>query len=77
MGGFRWVFYALVAVLIIGSLWASRSGRVPEWEKCKESLFQQMLSDVCTPRRGFEPGGNGGGDGDVPVQSSPGKERSA
>lgn len=66
-GGMRLVFYALLAALIIASLMVGRSGNTPSWEQCKESLFQQMFSDQCTPRRGFEkpssspvPGGAGG-----------------
>ena len=58
-GTFRWVFYALLAALVIGSLMMSQSGRIPDWEKCKESLFQQMLSDQCTPRRGLAPDNDG------------------
>ena len=58
-GKFRWIFYALLAALVVGSLMMSQSGRIPDWEKCRESLFEQMLSDQCTPRRGFAPDDGG------------------
>ena len=58
-GKFRWIFYAMLAALVIGSLMMSQSGRIPDWEKCQESLFQQMFSDQCTPRRGFAPDSDG------------------
>ncbi len=53
-GGWRWVLYALLAVLVIASMIMAQSGNVPEWEKCKESLFEQMFSDECTLRRGYD-----------------------
>ena len=65
-GGFRLIFFALLAGLVIAGLMMGQSGNVPDWEKCKESLFQQMFSDQCTPRRGFEqpelPSANTGGE---------------
>lgn len=64
-GGLRWVLYALIAALAVGSLVMAQSGRVPDWEKCRESLVQQMFSDQCTPRRGFAP--DSGGDGGDPA----------
>lgn len=54
IGRYGWVLYALVAVLIIASMIQSQYGTIPEWEKCRESLIEQMFSDQCTPRRGFE-----------------------
>lgn len=67
---FRWVFYALLAALLVGSLMMSQSGRIPDWEKCRESLFQQMFSDKCTPRSGHIPG-NGGPSGGGATPGSP------
>lgn len=73
-GSFRWIFYALLAALVVGSLMMAQSGNVPDWQKCRESLFQQMFSDQCTPRRGFAPeeGGTPGGS-EVPADPNPGK----
>ena len=51
----RIIFYGLVAALIITSLYMARSGRVPDWEKCKESLVQQVITGDCTFREGYEP----------------------
>ena len=67
-GTFRWVFYALLAALVVGSLMMSQSGRIPDWEKCRESLVQQMLSDQCTPRRGLAPDS-----GDEPASTGSGQ----
>lgn len=69
MSNYRWVLYALLTVLVVASLWMSQSGRVPEWERCRESLFQQMFSDACTPRPGLGPEGPRDGPG-RPVQPS-------
>lgn len=55
IGGWQWVLYALVAALIIGSIMRGQSGETPDWQKCKESLFNQMLTGECTLRRGFAP----------------------
>ena len=60
MSSFRLVFYALLAALAVGSLMMARSGNIPDWEQCRESLVQQMFSDQCTPRRGIDPGDGGG-----------------
>ncbi|XDZ64635.1 hypothetical protein AB8880_06760 [Alphaproteobacteria bacterium LSUCC0684] len=52
-GSLRWVLYALITALIIASLYQSRNAKAPDWEQCKESLFTQMISGDCTPRRGL------------------------
>jgi len=48
-----WVLYGLLAVLLIAGIMVSRDQDAPAWAQCKESLFQQMLSDTCTPRKGI------------------------
>jgi hypothetical protein len=50
------VLYALLAVLMIASIYMAGKGNVPDWSKCKESLFTQMFSDTCTPSRSAPPG---------------------
>ena len=55
MGPWQWVLYALVAALIVASIIRGQSGDARSWEKCKESLFTQMISGECTPRRSFAP----------------------
>lgn len=52
-GNSRWILMALITILLVAGFWMRSDGNVPEWEKCRESLFQQMFSDTCTPRRGF------------------------
>lgn len=49
-----WILAALITVLVIGSIYREQSGmKTPEHLKCKESMFQQMFSDKCTPRTGI------------------------
>ena len=57
LGRFQWVLYALIAVLLIASIMRSQWGAPRAWEQCKESLFSQMLSGECTPRRSNTPSG--------------------
>lgn len=52
-GSLQWVLYALITALIIAGLYQSRNADAPAWEQCKESLFTQMISGDCTPRRGI------------------------
>ena len=68
-GPWQLVLYALVAALIIAGIIRGQSGDVHSWEKCKESLFNQMISGECTPRRGFAPQQ----DNNAPVQSDTGR----
>jgi len=53
LGGMSWVLYALLAVLLMAGLMVGRDQDAPAWAQCKESLFQQMFSDTCTPRQGI------------------------
>ena len=41
-------------LLLLRFIWLGR-GRVPDWEKCKESLVQQVITGDCTFREGYEP----------------------
>lgn len=68
-GSLQWVLYALITALIVVGLYQSRNADAPDWEKCKESLFTQMISGDCTPRRGL------GGDQDpsTTLPESPGR----
>lgn len=52
LGGRGWVLYALVALLIIGSIVAGGRER-PAWENCKESLIVNYLTGNCTPLEGL------------------------
>ncbi|MGC6484372.1 MAG: hypothetical protein ACON4P_01770 [Candidatus Puniceispirillales bacterium] len=53
VSGWQIVIYALLTVLIIAGIYVGRTGETPQWQQCKESLFTQMFSDTCTPRRGM------------------------
>jgi len=53
LGSMSWVLYGLLAVLLIAGIMVSRDQDSPAWAQCKESLFQQMFSDTCTPREGI------------------------
>jgi len=53
LGSMSWVLYGLLAVLLIAGIMVSRDQDAPAWAQCKESLFQQMFSDTCTPREGI------------------------
>jgi len=53
LGGLQWVLYALITALIIIGLYQSRNADAPAWEQCRESLFTQMITGDCTPRRGL------------------------
>lgn len=52
LSGMSWILYTLLAVLLIVGMIYSRGQDSPAHMQCKESLFQQMFSDTCTPRRG-------------------------
>ena len=34
---------------MISSYWFSKNRDVPDWVKCKESLFEQVVFKKCTP----------------------------
>ena len=52
LSGMSWILYALLAVLLIAGMMYGSGRDAPAHMQCKESLFQQMFSDTCTPRRG-------------------------
>jgi hypothetical protein len=54
-----WILAALIAVIIIATIYQSEVGGGLDrpWTKCKESMIQQIFSGDCTPREG----GFGGG----------------
>ena len=66
---FSMILYALVAVLIIVSLYQAQNRAPRSWETCRESLLQQFFSDSCTPRDGF----NDAPDADAPLTSPSGQ----
>lgn len=44
------LLYVLLAILGLSLIWrADFSGRgIPEWQRCKESLFEQVVFNNCT-----------------------------
>ena len=49
-----WILAALITVLVIVSIYREQSGmKTTDHLKCKESMFQQMFNDTCTPRTGI------------------------
>ena len=50
-----WILAVLISVLVIASIYREQSGmKMPEHLNCKESMFEQMFSDKCTPRTGLK-----------------------
>ena len=50
-----WILGALITITIIASIYREQSGlKLPSYMNCKESIFQQMLSNECTLRKGFK-----------------------
>jgi len=50
-----WILAGLITVLVIVSIYREQSDmKLPEHLKCKESMFQQMFTDTCTPRTGIK-----------------------
>lgn len=46
-----WILAALLAVLVMASMWRASSGLpTPRWELCKESLVTQIFTGACTLR---------------------------
>ena len=49
-----WILAVLISVLVIASIYREQSGmKMPYHLNCKESMFEQMFSDKCTPRDGI------------------------
>ena len=44
-----WIIIILITILLISSYWFSRNREAPDWVKCKESLFEQVVFKKCTP----------------------------
>ena len=52
MSKYMWILAALISVMVIASIYREQSGmKMPDHLNCKESMFEQMFTDVCTPRR--------------------------
>ena len=50
-----WILAALISVLVIASIYREQSGmKMPDHLNCKESMFEQMFTDKCTPRTGLK-----------------------
>ena len=50
-----WILAVLVSVLVIASIYREQSGmKMPDHLNCKESMFEQMFTDICTPRTGLK-----------------------
>ena len=49
-----WILAALIAVVVIATIYQSEVGDGLDrpWTKCKESMVQQIFSGDCTPRDG-------------------------
>ena len=46
-----WILLGLLAILSIGTIWRHETGMpTPQHLLCKESLFTQVVSGVCTLR---------------------------
>ena len=55
MSKYMWILAALISVMVIASIYREQSGmKMPDHLNCKESMFQQMFADVCTPRSGLK-----------------------
>ncbi len=44
-----WIIIVLILILSISSFWFGRKKDIPPWMKCKESLFEQVVLNKCTP----------------------------
>ena len=50
-----WILAVLISVLVIASIYREQSGmKMPDHLNCKESMFEQMFTDECTPRTGLK-----------------------
>ena len=45
-----WIIVALITLLMLASIWRNDlSGQgLRDWQKCKESLFEQVVFNNCT-----------------------------
>ena len=44
-----WLLVILIIILTSVSFWYGRNRQTPDWMKCKESLFDQVVFKKCTP----------------------------
>ena len=44
-----WIIIILITILLVSSYWFSKGREAPDWVKCKESLFEQVVFKKCTP----------------------------
>ena len=44
-----WIIIILITILLVSSYFISRNREAPDWVKCKESLFEQVVFKKCTP----------------------------
>ena len=44
-----WIISILILILVVSSFWFGRNRETPPWMKCKESLFEQVVFNKCTP----------------------------
>ena len=50
-----WILAILITITVIASVYREQSGmELPAHLKCKESMLQQIFSDLCTPRSGLK-----------------------
>ena len=50
-----WILAVLITVLVIASIYREESGmETPDHLNCKESMLQQIFSEVCTTRSGLK-----------------------
>lgn len=65
-----WIMMALFAAMAIAMMYQESNGGINRpWDKCKENLLTQIISDQCTPRTGGfgVPSGDGAPATDAPV----------
>ena len=52
LSGMTWILYTLLAITAVVGIYYYGENEAPAYLQCKESLFQQMFDDTCTPRDG-------------------------
>ncbi len=50
-----WIIVILILISTILSFWYSKNRETPDWMKCKESLFDQVVFKKCTPSQFMSP----------------------